>query len=322
MPGARPRARAGAQRARRAARRPKTSSKAAVRGRSWNWTEIEASLRARAAQSARSVPSWLRSAERNDVRNVTHAFVFSNSNLGEMWSFPELHSAVRAPLASTALVFCNHGGPAARWYAERLFEEAAAPPALVEWFLHYNGVKRWINACEGWTEELRTRTLRARFFLAAPLITHLLDNGQWQEWKFTGRAAGKAARYLRKAAKSCLALGPGSPEIPYIEASYERHLRHELKLPIDYSSSGLKELSTGAVAALATRLAYPSHVRVVAVGFSGRCSFLSPNSSSESTTCAKYHDFSRERSLLAAAGVTFATPAPSHSQGQGALAWV
>lgn len=79
---------------------------------------------------------------------------------------------------------------------------------------------------------------------------------------------------------------------------WDRTLR---KVRVKYS------LSTGAVAALAARLAYPAHIPVVAVGFTGKCSFLN-KFGEESNECAFLHNFTYERNLLTTAGILFEYP--------------
>ena len=193
----------------------------------------------------------------NRADGITHALVFANSVKSAMWNLSALHDQTLHGLSSrhTAAVFCNHGSEALNWYTRY-----GHRPALVEWFLHYNGVLRAINSCRVPSERERVSSAYS-FFTAphrgpsnvtAPVLFHVLDNGQWQEWQDEWHAS-----LLRSLADTCFDAfgGRQGGRLPfYTDASYERGLRSTYRLTYRYQS--LRELSTGAVAALTARLEY------------------------------------------------------------------
>ena len=193
----------------------------------------------------------------NRADGITHALVFANSVKSAMWNLSALHDQTLHGLSprQTAAVFCNHGSEALNWYTRY-----GHRPALVEWFLHCNGVLRAINSCRVPSERERVSSAYS-FFTAphrgpsnvtAPVLFHVLDNGQWQEWQDERHAS-----LLRSLADTCFDAfgGRQGGRLPfYTEASYERGLRSTYRLTYRYQS--LRELSTGAVAALTARLEY------------------------------------------------------------------
>ena len=68
----------------------------------------------------------------------------------------------------------------------------------------------------------------------------------------------------------------------------------------------MRELSTGAVAALTARTLHPA-ATVYAIGYSGGCSWLSPSDGRPDRSCERWHDFTAEREMLRRAGVIFST---------------
>lgn len=176
----------------------------------------------------RITPEWLRSPLRERAmkeQQISHVLVFSNSMLAHNWSFMDLHRALNLSIERTVLIFCNHGGASAKWYSAKWYRRwwpmqqlRVWPSAFVEWFVRFNPFERpqTFNGCDSssWFNDA-TRTKAAE----EQMLLHALDNGELEEWK-------DRSEELRSLARRCF-----SP-VPWVEATYERHVRQALGLPV------------------------------------------------------------------------------------------
>lgn len=209
------------------------------------------------------------------------------------------------PARKSVWYLCNHGGPTARAFLREPARWLVGPaaPARIEWIMRFNPFKNHFNGCEEDPEAMRRKVATARRHV--PLRLRLLDNlaflnssGTYYDWSHPNMST-----VLRRAAIDCL---PGIPFQPLLERKvWERsHLKlpHECANSRSASCASPKALSTGAVAALRARQAYPN-ATVYAVGFTGHCSFLNNASGGLSDECGSIHDFAKERRMLRSAGV-------------------